>query len=55
VLTQLKGVSFTVIYCFVVSLIILKVLQWTIGLRTSGENESVELDLAEHDERAYSV
>ncbi|MFW0755094.1 ammonium transporter [Pseudomonas sp. H11T01] len=55
VLTQLKGVSFTFVYCFVVSLIILKVLQWTIGLRTSGENESVGLDLAEHDERAYSV
>jgi Amt family ammonium transporter len=55
VLTQLKGVSFTFVYCFVVSLIILKLLQWTIGLRTSGENESVGLDLAEHDERAYSV
>jgi Amt family ammonium transporter len=55
VLTQLKGVSFTFVYCFVVSLIILKVLQWTIGLRTSGENETVGLDLAEHDERAYSV
>lgn len=54
-LTQLKGVSFTFVYCFAVSLIILKVLQWTIGLRTSGENESVGLDLAEHDERAYSV
>jgi Amt family ammonium transporter len=55
VLTQLKGISFTFVYCFVVSLIILKVLQWTIGLRTSGENETVGLDLAEHDERAYSV
>lgn len=50
-LTQLKGVSFTFVCCFVVSLI-LKVLQWAIGLRTSGENESVGLDLAEHDERA---
>jgi Amt family ammonium transporter len=55
VLTQLKGVSFTFVYCFVVSMIILKVLEWTIGLRASEENEAMGLDLAEHDERAYNV
>jgi Amt family ammonium transporter len=54
-LTQLKGVSFTFVYCFVVSMIILKVLDWTIGLRASEENETMGLDLAEHDERAYNV
>jgi len=55
VLTQLKGVSFTFAYCFVVSMIILKGLEWTIGLRTTEENEAMGLDLAEHDERAYAL
>lgn len=54
-LTQLKGVSFTFVYCFVVSMIILKALEWTIGLRASEESETMGLDLAEHDERAYNV
>ncbi|MBF8747469.1 ammonium transporter [Pseudomonas putida] len=54
-LVQLQGVSFTFVYCFVVSLAILGTLKWVIGLRASKEEEEQGLDLAEHNERAYNL
>ncbi|MCT8166295.1 MULTISPECIES: ammonium transporter [unclassified Pseudomonas] len=54
-LVQLQGVSFTFVYCFVVSLVILGTLKWVIGLRASKEEEEQGLDLAEHNERAYNL
>lgn len=50
VLTQLWGVGTTVIYGFVVSFIILKVVDLTIGLRVSEEQEREGLDIAMHGE-----
>jgi len=35
------------------SLIILKILDWTIGLRVNEEQETEGLDIALHDERGY--
>jgi Amt family ammonium transporter len=42
------------IYSFVVTLIILKVLDWTMGLRISEEHEIGGLDLSQHGEAGYS-
>ncbi len=42
------------IYTFVVTLIILKVLDWTMGLRVSEEHEVNGLDLSQHGEVGYS-
>jgi Amt family ammonium transporter len=50
VLIQLKGVAVTVIYGFTVSYIILKVIDMTIGLRVSEEQEREGLDISLHGE-----
>ena len=42
------------IYSFVVTLIILKVLDWTMGLRVSDEHEVTGLDLSQHGEAGYA-
>ena len=42
------------IYSFVVTLIILKILDWTMGLRVSEEHEISGLDLSQHGESGYS-
>ena len=50
VLAQLKGVAFTVVYGFVASYIILKVVDMTIGLRVTEEQEREGLDISLHGE-----
>ncbi|NIF19261.1 ammonium transporter [Pantoea sp. Cy-639] len=52
---QAKGVIFTVVYTAVVTYVILKVLDLVMGLRVSEEEESVGLDLAQHNERGYNL
>jgi Amt family ammonium transporter len=42
------------IYSFVVTLIILKILDWTMGLRVTEEHEINGLDLSQHGEAGYS-
>jgi Amt family ammonium transporter len=49
-LIQLKGVAVTVIYGFVASFIILKVIDMTIGLRVTEEQEREGLDISLHGE-----
>jgi ammonium transporter, Amt family len=49
-LTQLKGVSVTVVYGFVVSFAILKIIDATIGLRVTEEQEREGLDISLHGE-----
>jgi Amt family ammonium transporter len=51
VLTQLWGVGTTLIYGFVVSFIILKAIDMTMGLRVTEEQEREGLDIALHGER----
>jgi Amt family ammonium transporter len=51
VLTQLWGVGATLIYGFAVSMLILWVLDLTIGLRVTADEEREGLDLALHGER----
>ena len=50
---QTKGVLFTVVYTAVASFIILKIVDVIVGLRVSEEDESVGLDLSQHNERGY--
>ena len=52
---QAKGVGFTIAYTAVATLVILKAIQWTIGLRVSEEAESEGLDTALHNERGYNL
>jgi len=51
---QAKGVGFTVVWSAVLSLVILKVIDWTLGLRVDEEQEQVGLDLSLHEEKAYN-
>ena len=51
---QLGGVGFTLAFSGLGSFLLLKVLDATLGLRVSREQEIEGLDLALHDERAYN-
>jgi Amt family ammonium transporter len=50
---QALGVAATAVWCGVVTYIVLKILDATLGLRVSEEHESEGLDLAQHGERGY--
>jgi Amt family ammonium transporter len=52
---QSKGVGFTIVWSAVLSWAILKLVDLTIGLRVTAEQEQVGLDIAEHEERAYNL
>lgn len=52
---QAKGVGFTVIYTAIATYVILKVLDLVMGLRVNEEEETVGLDLAQHNERGYAL
>jgi len=51
---QIVAVLATWVLAFVGTFVILKVVDWTMGLRVSDEEEQLGLDLSQHDERAYS-
>ena len=52
-LAQAVGVSATIAYTFVVSFAVLVIIDATMGLRVTEEQEEEGLDLALHDERGY--
>ena len=52
---QIVGVVATIIYCGVVSFILLKIVDAVIGLRVSEEEEEEGLDLVLHDEQGYNL
>ncbi|WP_158882431.1 ammonium transporter [Rhodanobacter sp. L36] len=52
---QAKGVGFTIAWSAVLTLIILKLIDWTLGLRVNEEQEQIGLDLALHEEKAYNL
>lgn len=54
VVTQITAVAVTWIYAFVVTLILAKVIDVTIGLRVRDEEEAVGLDISQHAEKAYA-
>ena len=54
-LVQLTGAVATVIWCAVITLVLLKIVDAILGLRVSQEEESEGLDLTLHDERGYNL
>jgi Amt family ammonium transporter len=52
---QFIGAGATIVYCGVVSFILLKVIDAVIGLRVTDEQEEEGLDLVLHDERGYNL
>lgn len=55
VMTQATGVLITIVWSGVVSFVAFKLVDMTIGLRVSEEEEREGLDTASHGERAYNV
>jgi Amt family ammonium transporter len=53
-LTQAIGVAATIVWCAVISYVLLKVLDAVLGLRVPEQQETEGLDLVEHGERAYT-
>ena len=51
--TQFLGVIATIVYCAVVTFIILKVVDLLMGLRVTEEEEVQGLDITQHNERGY--
>ncbi len=52
---QFCGVVATIVWCGVISFIILKLLDKTLGLRVDDEQETEGLDIALHNERGYNI
>ena len=52
---QFVSVAATMVYCFVVAFILLKIVDATIGLRVDEEDEDTGLDLSQHGENAYTI
>ncbi|MEQ1829989.1 MAG: ammonium transporter [Pirellula sp.] len=54
VFLQAKAVLFTLVYSGLVSFVLLKIIDYTIGLRISEDGEKMGLDLSDHAETAYT-
>ncbi|MCG2572705.1 ammonium transporter [Acinetobacter sp. ME22] len=54
VVIQLMGIGLTVVYCGFFTWLILTVIDKTIGLRVSAEEEQQGLDVSDHNEKAYN-
>ena len=54
VLIQIKAVLYTLLWSGIVSAILFKLIDVTMGLRVAKDNEREGLDVAEHGERAYN-
>ena len=52
---QFIAVGVTIIYSFIGSIIIYKIIDMIIGVRVSEEEEMIGLNLTEHNERAYTI
>ncbi|MDP2766290.1 MAG: ammonium transporter [Candidatus Methanoperedens sp.] len=54
VVTQITAVGVTWVYAFVMTFVLAKIIDATIGLRVKDEEEAVGLDISQHAEKAYS-
>jgi ammonium transporter, Amt family len=54
-LIQLAAVAVTIVYSLVVTVIIYKIIDWTIGMRVAEREEIIGLDLTQHNENAYTL
>lgn len=53
--SQIISIGAVWVYSFVITLVILKALDWTMGLRVSDEEEYDGLDLSQHGESGYTL
>ena len=53
-IAQIAGILLTVVYCGFFTWLIFKIIDKTIGLRASNEQEQMGLDISNHNERAYN-
>jgi Amt family ammonium transporter len=54
-LIQLKAVLITIVYSFIVSWVLLKLVDVVMGLRVSEDEERIGLDLTQHRESGYTI
>ena len=54
-MTQLIAVVVTLVYCFVLAWVLLKVVDGLVDLRVEEEEELAGLDLSQHGENAYTL
>jgi Amt family ammonium transporter len=54
-MTQLIAVVTTLVFCFVVTSILLRIVDALIGLRVDEDEEFAGLDLSQHGENAYTI
>lgn len=52
---QVMAIAVVAVYSFVVSIVLLKLIDWTIGLRVTDEEEMMGLDLTQHEESGYTL
>ena len=53
-IAQLIGAGAAIVYAFVLAFLLAKLVDMTIGLRVTEEEEYVGVDLSQHGERAYT-
>jgi ammonium transporter, Amt family len=54
-LVQVVAVAVTLVYSFVGTLILYKVVDWVVGMRVTEKDEIMGLDLTQHNENAYTL
>ncbi len=54
-LVQAMSIAVVAVYSFVISIVLLKLIDWTIGLRVTDEEEMMGLDLSQHEESGYTL
>lgn len=54
-IVQLTGMVATIVWCGVITFILLKLINLVLPLRVSSDEETQGLDLVEHDERGYDI
>ncbi|MBI4690740.1 MAG: ammonium transporter [Nitrospirae bacterium] len=54
-IVQIMSIAIVAVYSFVVTIVLLKLIAWTIGLRVSEEEEFDGLDLSQHGESGYTL
>ncbi|OPY60840.1 MAG: Ammonium transporter NrgA [Syntrophorhabdaceae bacterium PtaU1.Bin034] len=54
-MVQLVAVGVTVVYSFVATVILYKVVDWIVGMRVAEKEEIMGLDLTQHNENAYTL
>ena len=52
---QVMAIAVVAVYSFVVSIVLLKLIDWTIGLRVTEEEEMMGLDISQHEESGYTL